>query len=413
MAKEKRRAEEQPERLQRQMKIVEFNTEPEEEPRKRRRLGWLIFLLILVCLGAGVYWFLNYERSYNDFEVLSATENMDATQMSYTAYNGGLIKYNNEGISCLDKGGTVLWMESYKMKRPMVVVSGEYVAAADRNGNSVYIFNGEGKVNYIETPYPICNLDVASQGVFAVTLENETENYIELYDKFGENLAEIRTTVADSGYPLDIALSDDGAKLATSYITIEGIAVKNTIAMYNFDDVGQNVTDRLVGGFDNLGDTIVPRIEFLDNNTICAFGDNQFIFYSMKEKPSEKGVIAEFSGEVQSIFYNSNYVGAVEKEAGEEGGLYRLRVFDTSGNEKFSRSFDFTYHTIYATEEEIILVGASESRIYDFQGNLKFSYIFSKDVKNIIPTGSYRQYLVVYDDTTEVIRLQYTRKDGE
>lgn len=412
MAKEKKRPPQQTESQQRQKKILEFNTEP-EEPKSKHHFGWVVILAVLLCIGIGVFVFLKHTRYYNDFEVLSKVENSDTTQMSYIAYNGSLIKYSKEGISYLDKAGTAIWVESYKMKQPMIAVSDEYVAVADLNGNSVYIFNAGGKVNAIETPYTICNLDVASQGVFVVVLENETENFIELYDKYGENLVDMRTTIGDSGYPLDIALSNDGSKLITSYVTVDGITIRNSIAAYNFGDVGQNETDRLVGGFNNLDDTIVPKVEFLNNDTVCAFGDNQFIFYSMKEKPSEKSRITDFPEEIQSIFYNSKYVGVVEKETGEQDTFYQLRVFDTNGNEKFSEALNFTYKNIYATEEEIIIVGTSESRIYDFQGNLKFSYSFSKEVNNIIPTGSPQRYIVVYDDATEIVKLQYTEEETE
>ena len=413
MAKEKKKALQQSEELQKQKKILRFNSESEdEESQPKRHFGWVVIVIILLCLGAGGFWLMNRTQYYNDFEVLSVVENSDATQMSYLAYNSSLIKYSKDGISYLDRAGNTVWMESYKMKQPMAVVSDEYVAVADLNGNSVYIFNAAGKVNAIETPYTICNLDVADQGVFAVVLENESENFIELYDKNGKNIVNIRTTIADSGYPLDIALSDDGSKMVSSYVTVEGIVLKNSIAAYNFGEVGQNETDRLVGGF-QLEGTIVPKVEFLNNDTICAFGDNQFRFYSMREKPSEKGLVDDFSKEIQSIFYNSRYVGIVEKGTGEENALYYLRVFDTNGNEKFSKALNFTYNNIYATEEEIIIVGNAESRIYSFQGNLKFSYSFPREVNNIVPTGSPQRYIVVYDDTTEIIKLRYTKEDDE
>ncbi|MDE7367836.1 MAG: hypothetical protein K2N24_10820 [Lachnospiraceae bacterium] len=413
MAKEKKKALQQSEELQKQKKILRFNSESEEEESKpKRNFSWIVIVIILLCLGAGGFWLMNRTQYYNDFELLSVVENSDATQMSYLAYNGSLVKYSKDGITYLDKAGNAVWMESYKMKQPMVVVSDEYVAVADLNGNSVYIFNAGGKVSAIETPYTICNLDVADQGVFAVVLENESENFIELYDKNGKNLVNIRTTIADSGYPLDIALSDDGSKMVSSYVTVEGLTLKNSIAAYNFGEVGQNETDRLVGGF-QLEGTIVPKVEFLNNDTICAFGDNQFRFYSMREKPSEKGIIDDFSKEIQSIFYNSRYVGIVEKGTGEENALYYLRVFDTNGNERFSKALNFTYNNIYATEEEIIIVGNAESRIYSFQGNLKFSYSFPREVNNIVPTGSPQRYIVVYDDTTEIIKLRYTKEDDE
>lgn len=412
MAKEKQRKNQGSNRQEPQKKILEFNTQPEEEPKERRSHHWVILVPVVVCVilvSAVLIW--NKNKQYNDYEVLSKVESSDTTQMSYLPFNGSFIKYSKEGICYLDKSGTAVWVKSYKMKQPSVAICDEYIAVADLNGNSVYIFNAGGKVDMIETPYTICNIDVASQGVFAVVLENETENLIKLYDKFGTELVGMRTTIADSGYPLDIALSEDGKKMISSYITIEGIDVTNTIAAYNFGEVGQNETDRLVGGFNNLGDTIVPKVEFLNNDTICAFGDNQFIIYSMKEKPSEKCVINNFQGEIQSIFYNSKYVGVIEKGGEGEDALYQIRCFDTNGNEHFSKSLNFSYNNVYATETELIVIGTSESRIYDMQGNLKFSYTFSKEVKNIVPTGTPLKYIIVYDDGTEVVKLKYTEEE--
>lgn len=420
MVREKKSMSEPAKRQER--KVLEFNIAEQEEepPRKKRPIGGFVVVVLLVLLGAGIWIYLNRTDYKNDYEVLSAAENTNATQMTYLAYNGSLIKYSREGITYLDKEGNAVWMESYNMKQPKAVVAGEYIAVADLNGNNVYIFNAKGKVNMTETPYKICTVDVAEQGVFAVILENETEDFIEIYDKNGSSIVEMRTTIADSGYPLDIALSEDGKKLMTSYITLQGIRSRNSIAAYNFGDVGQNETDRLVGGFNNLEGTIVPKIEFLNNDTVCAFGDNRFMIYSMKEKPSEKAVINDFTGEVQSIFYNSKYVGVVEEntpsedaDGGETSARYRLRVFDTNGNQRFSKELNITYKNIYATEDEIIIVGESESRIYDFAGRLRFSYSFTKEVSNIVPTGTKDRYIVIYDNSTEMIKLCYTEEEKE
>ncbi len=420
MAKEKKNGQISADNRQQPKKILEFTAQEEEPVRKKSHAGFIWIVVILLIGGAVAYSFLRRAKYYNDFEVLSSTESSDSTQMEYAAYNNSLIKYSQEGISYLNKDGSVQWVESYKMKQPTAVVSGEYIAVADLNGNDVYLFDTGGKIYSLETPYTICDVDVASQGVFVVVLEDEDANFIEVYDKFGNNIAEMRITIADSGYPLDVALSNDGTKLVTSYLTIEGISIQNTIAAYNFGDVGQNEKDRLVGGFNNLGDTIVPKIEFLNNDTICAFGDNQFRFYSMKEKPSEKSSLSDFENEILSIFYNSKYVGVVERmpadagvSEGEEEAQYRLRVFDTNGREKFIKAFNFTYDKIFATEQEIILLGGSECRIYDFQGNLRFSYCFPKEVKQVLPTGTLQKYIVVYDDATEMIKLRYTEEKTE
>ena len=419
MAKEKKQSQSDIENT----KVVGFDSYQEEEAPKRKspRLLFLVLIFVIVAglVGLGVYLVLGHQTYYNDYELLSKSQSTDAARMTFAAYNDSLIKYSQEGITYLDKDGQAIWVESYKMKQPVAVVSGKYVAVADFNGNEVYVFNENGRVNSMVTPYTICDIDVASQGVFAVVLENETENYIEVYDKNGQNIADLRITIAQSGYPMDITLSDDGTKMMTSFITVNGVTVENTIAAYNFGDVGQNVTDRLVGGFNNLGDTIVPKIEFLTNDLVCAFGDNKFIIYNMREIPSEKTVITDFSGEIQSIFYNSKYVGIVERgnsALAEETGdttlsPYVMQVYNASGNTVFSKPLEFAYTSIYASEDEIIVVGSTECRIYDFNGKLKFSYSFAKEIKKLVPTGNPLQYIVVFDDETEMIKLQYVEEE--
>ena len=78
----------------------------------------------------------------------------------------------------------------------------------------------------------------------------------------------MKTSIENSGYPLDIAISDDGAKLFTSYVKVDGTSVPDYLAAYNFGSVGQNENaDRLMGGF-TFDDTIFPYIDFVDNDTV-------------------------------------------------------------------------------------------------------------------------------------------------
>ena len=186
------------------------------------------------------------------------------------------------------------------------------------------------------------------------------------------------------------------------------------MAAYNFGAVGQSENaDRMMGAY-QLNDTIVPKVEFLDNNTICAFGDNQFLIYSMREKPSEKTRIA-FDAEVQSIVYNSGYVGIVIPNAEEnkkdgEKAPYVLELYNTNGRRVLKQKIDFDYENVRMSEEEIIFTGGSECRIYTIKGQLKFSYSFQKNVVDMVPTGYSKRYIVLYDSGSEVIKLKHESK---
>lgn len=373
------------------------------------------FILAIAAIVVIVAVFSNFSNTnYNGYEVVEETSVKNASMIDYIPYQESLLKYSKDGAIYVNEKGGAVWNETFAMKMPKADVSGEYAAVADLNGNDVYIFNTEGKVSNTTMPYKICDVAVASQGVFAVILEGEKENFINIYDKNGDQISELQTTIDKSGYPMDIDLSEDGTKLFSTYLYLDGADVKNGMAAYNFGAVGQSENaDRMMGAY-QLEDTIVPKVEFLDNNTICAFGDNQFLIYSMREKPSEKTRIA-FDGEVQSIVYNSDYVGIVvpnteENKKDGEKAPYVLELYNTNGRSVLKQKIDFDYENVRMSEDEIIFTGGAECRIYTIKGQLKFSYSFQKNVVDMVPTGYSKRYIVLYDSGSEVIKLKHESK---
>ena len=362
----------------------------------------IVFALVRVMVAYG---------SYNAYTVVEETGVQNASMIDYVNYQDSLLKYSKDGAVYVNEKGEAVWNETFAMKMPKADVCGDYVAIADLNGNDVYIFDTEGKVSNTTLPYKVCDIAVASQGAFAVILESEKENFINLYDKKGEPISEIQTTIDKSGYPMDMDLSEDGEKLFSTYLSLDGATVKNGLAAYNFGPVGQSENaDRMMGGY-QLEGTIVPKVEFLDNNTICAFGDNQFIIYSMREKPSEKAKIV-FEQEVRSVVFNEENIGVVvpNKNEDKDAVPYVFELYNTNGRKVMTKEIDFDYERVRMSNDEIIFTGGTESRIYTMNGSLKFSYAFSKNVVDLIPTGYSRRYIALYDSGSEVIKLTHDNK---
>ena len=412
--------EEQPDNIVEMPEKADFRREEEvdedeqAEWRSRNRmdgrLSKIVAVIVVIIILAGIY-MIFAGRGYNGYEVVEETGVKNASMLDYAPYQNSLLKFSKDGATYVDEEGKAVWNETFAMKMPTADVSGEYAAIADMNGNDVYIFNTQGKVSNTTMPYKICDIAVASQGEFAVILEDEKVNYINIYDKNGEQISEIQTTIDKSGYPMDMDLSSDGTKLFSTYLYLDGVDVKNGLAAYNFGPVGVNENaDRLMGGY-QLEDTLVPKVEFLDNNTICAFGDNQIILYSMREKPSEKARIA-LKSEVQSVIYNDKYVGIVisneeETKKNEEKAPYVLELYNTNGRKVMTQKIDFSYENVRMTKDEIVFTGGTECRIYTVKGKLKFSYTFSKNVVDMVPTGYSSRYIVLYDSGSEVVRLKH------
>ncbi len=387
-----------------------------QEQIRRIRIGMLCLIVAIVAVV--LVQVIAASFHYNTYEVLENTGVQNASVIDYIPYQNSLLKYSKDGAVYVDEKGEAVWNETFAMKMPTADVCGEYVAIADLNGNDVYIFNTQGKVSSTTMPYKVCDIEVAAQGVFAVILEGEKENYINLYDKNGEMISKIQTTIDQGGYPMDMDLSENGEKLFTTYLSLDGGQAKNGLTAYNFGVVGQmENADRMMGGY-QLEDTLVPKVAFLDNNTICAFGDNQFIFYAMRQKSSEKAKIS-FDQEIRSVFYNSSCVGTVSRndsavrKVKNEAAPYVFDLYNTNGRRILTREIDFNYEHVRMYEKEIIFTGGTECRIYTLGGKLKFSYAFQRNVKDIIPTGVSNRYIILYDNGSEVIRLKHkSEKDG-
>ena len=289
-----------------QFHTIETDEEELNTKIRKHRLKIILLLLALAAVVALGIFFFQKLRKYNSYTVEKSVERQDTAGSRFLAYGNGFIKYSNDGAIYTDANDEVYWNQTYEMKEPMADVCEDYVALADKGGTEIYIMNQAGMQGKIETPMNISGISVANQGVVAVWMESDGENYIRMYDKNGKNLVSGAFYTEKSGYPLDISLCNDGKKLAVSMLTVNNGEVCSTIKCYNFGSVGQNEIDYMVGSFD-YPDVIIPQIEFTDNNRLVAFGDSKIILFSGTQKPEPDDEIA-LNQEIKSVFTSENYI---------------------------------------------------------------------------------------------------------
>lgn len=364
----------------------------------------ILVILIAAIVIVSVRRYIN-TREYQGYNVVSSVETNGDNIADYIMFSDNVLKVTKDGVAYIDATGNTVWDCSYAMKMPQAVVNGDYAAVADMNGRDVYVFNKSGKVSNQTLNYDITNIDIASQGVYVVILSGENENYINAYDKDSKEIYEMKTSIENSGYPLDIAVSDDGQKLFTSYVKVDGTTVPDYLAAYNFGSVGQNENaDRLMGGF-TFDDTIFPYVDFIDNDTIACFGDDRIVIYSMNEKPSEKAEISLDGREMLGVFANSHYVGYISANADTSAGRYHIYIYDTNGKLTAEADYNNTFSKIYATEDELIIVGEFDCSIYYLNGAKKFSTTFRKNLIDIVPSGNKLEYIAIFENETTIIKL--------
>ena len=97
----------------------------------------------------------------------------------------------------------------------------------------------------------------------AAVLTDEDVTWINLYDTQGGEIAKMRTTVKESGYPMDIALSPDGMKIMVSFLWPDQSGIQTRVGFYNFDSIGQTEENNQVSLLTYDG-VVAPSVYFVD-----------------------------------------------------------------------------------------------------------------------------------------------------
>ena len=329
----------------------------------RRKVAAVVILVLLLLLAAVIVTYIYYENKiYSTYDVVSSTPRSDISASDFTEFQGKLLKCTNDGAVYTDLSGNLIWNQTYEMDHPVVQKNGSYVVIYELNGTQVYILDTLNLQGSIRTTMPIQKVSIAAQGTVAILMENEGTSYLQLYDKSGGQLASGELHVQNSGYPLDVALSENGEKLAVSMLDINGGSVKTVIAFYNFGTVGQNSIDKIVSSY-SYADMVIPQIRYLAEDTMVAFGDNRVILFTGAQKPAEEKSI-ELKDEVKSIFYDQTHFGLIYDAA--DGKNHRLEYYDISGRQLLNFDFDTDYTNVeILANGELCILGESSCEIFN------------------------------------------------
>ena len=373
----------------------------------RHKAGIGVRSLICIVAVAGLVfgmWSWSRFKTYGGYEVLSSNERTDTLNTQYAEYNGKILKYSRDGISCVNLRNEALWSQTYNMQMPILDVCQNSVVVADMQGNEAYVFDEEGLRTQITTLLPIQRVSVSSQGVTAMLLSDSSASWICLYDDEGEKLTEARCRLSETGQPLAVGISSDGRKVAVSYLQIQGGSSASCIVFYNFGSVGGNFVDKIVAS-KVYEDQLIPRIEYMGDSICAAVSDRGIIYYEGKEIPEEKAVVEE-AAEIRSVFTGTEHVGIVVEGAEKEGARYEVHLYDTSGNLVLNQGTNLAYSQVKMSGGDLILFNESECEIYSRQGILRYTGNVSGTIADIYKGSGLRKYILVFSDRTEEIKLK-------
>lgn len=384
-----------------QSDIKQMNSKIKAHRRKIVTILVTALTVILIVL-IGVYLYFQ-TKEYKGYKVLSKNTREDSYNSKFIEFEDDILKYSNDGAFYINSSNRTIWNHTFDMQEPMVDICGEYVVFADRKGKQILISDKQGTSQKITAPMPIQEVHVAKQGAIAVLMEEDGAGYIHIYDRKGKMLADGVIRISNGGYPLSMSISDDCKRLVVSTLNLNQGKIQTSITVYGFDKEGQDKIDNIIGHFP-YPDTIITKIDFLENYQVVAFGDNRIIILEAGSKPKVKKELKIDKG-LNSIFYNNHYFAYSIREK-EESSLYQMNIFDLNGNKVQDIEFDMEYSEIYFLQnDEICVKNNFECSIFTIRDIQKFHYKFKKENYKILSTRGFGKYIFLLEGTTEKVRL--------
>lgn len=368
--------------------------------RKRKAVLRPVAAVLAVGLVVLLGFLFLEKRSYHSYKVQAASEQEDTVSTQYTNLSGKILRYSSDEVSLVNTKLDTIWSQAYDMQNPVADVCGDRAVIADIDGTSMVFVDQNGVTGTVSTSYSIIKAKVSKNGMAAAILDGGDHTWINFYNLDGSLIAENQTNIQDPGYPMDVALAENGVVMMVAYQFVDSSETTSYVAFYNFGEVGQNEDDRIVSGYTYDG-VVVPQIQYLGSNAV-ALRDDGFTLYSGRQIPKELKTV-QVENEIISTFYDENNIGLVFKNDSKDK-QYTMQVYATDGKLKFSKDFNIPYTTIRMSDGYIIMYNSSQICVLNQNGTEKYFGNIDGTVRDFFKLG-WNKYLLVMDTGVNVIKL--------
>ena len=362
-------------------------------------LKYAVVAAVVLLVIFGIRYYMN-NRTFTGYSIASTTERSDTLTTKYAPFGDKILKYSRDGVSYTDDTNSLLFSITYTMQDPVLALSQKAGAVADKNGSQIYIFDQEKQLGQITTLLPIKHIAISNQGVVAVLMEESKSSKLEIYSADGTIIGDGIFDLEDAGYPMNLSISSDGTKIAIAFAQISGSKFNSSVAVYNFDNVGENYVDHLVFA-KNYTDYMIPELHYFDASTLVAVGDGILGFYQGSQIPEIVNEVT-IENEIKSVFYGENMVGLVFETV--EGKM--LTLYDAKGNLVTQIPFTMDYDNIRIADNRVLIYNDTEMGLYSFSGKECFRQTFETSMVDIFTTKSRSKYLFIYTNETQLVKLQ-------
>lgn len=354
-------------------------------------------LMSIAGVALGVYSQLN---TYTNIYITTNYEDVTVVNSSCEPFVSGFLKYGKDGVAYINYKGESVWNYAYEIASPVVTVSGDVAVIADSGGNQIVVVDENGVKGEFETYLPIEKVAVSKQGIVAVLMNDGTSPQIICYDAVGNTLIEHKSTLTGLGYPLALALSNDGETMLVTYLQVSESGISSNYAYYSFSDSQQVTEDVIYSG--NKTGVAIPEAKYLSDNISVLVGSQSLDIFSGSEEIEQIAQIY-LEDEVESVFYGESQIGLILKNPVSD--IKELRVYNTSGEVMISVEITGEYESVDIINNQVILYESGSCVIYSLFGIEKYNGEMGMELSGVFPVWGVNKYVVVGDEGMQEVRL--------
>lgn len=372
----------------------------------RHRMSALfgILSIVLILAAAVIVLYIQWRNHvFTYYETISVVERESIGGTQDIRLGNAILTYSRDGAHCTDMRGNVLWNQTFEIQDILIDVCENVAILAAYNGRDVYVVSDSAILGNFTTNMPIRRVAASSGGYVAIVLADTSVTHYNIYTYEGNMVYEGSATMTGSGEPMVLSMSPDGKLWQISFIYLDAGVLKTNIAFYNLGDVGANKTDFRVGNY-TYSDTLMPCVEFMNNQISFAVGDGRLVMYKGAQIPVEM-VQFHYSEKVRSVFYNENYIGLVFFSDSEKA-LYKMNVYNTAGEQVGTYYFNIEYTDLFFKDNYFVVYNDKECVVMTLDAVEKFNGTFDKSVKRMLPLNGAQRYLIVTGQSMETIQLK-------
>lgn len=360
-----------------------------------KQTTWLLLGMLFICITGIAVMKMNYSNTeLIKYQLGQVIFKHSEQKNEYIDVNSNqIIRLTSDGITAYDIKGNELWNNALTVNKPIVKHKGDYLALANKDDKKIVIFNDKGKKGEITTSNTLTYFSINANGDVATIEKTEDGHITSAYNSKGELLGDKVqgvTYIKDAGFPISAEVTPDKQLLLVSYIDIYNPVITSVLKALMIDKVGEEAVFNSKYGIEEK-DNIIYEIEFINQNTWAAIGDNLITLYNVEgEKIKEiPNLYLKYTPYVDGVFRSNHYLPILSTQKGSSQGLGdKLTLLDAGGEVVYTEDFDQSVTYFNATDKGIIVGQGNKFTGYTKKGEVRFTFEATQDVDKVLYVGN-------------------------